>query len=172
MGYAGGQTADPTYHNLGDHTETLQLDFNPEVVSYQDLLNTFWLEHRPLSPPWSRQYMSAIFCHDAQQMDMAHEVKSQFETRWGASLHTEIRPHVPFYRAEDYHQKYRLQRRPAILNDLQACYPDFQALVDSPTAARLNAFLGGALSKARLGPELAQFGLAPETQSLLTKAVK
>jgi peptide methionine sulfoxide reductase MsrA len=61
VGYAGGTKADPSYHSLGDHSETVEVVYNPEVVSYESMLKVFWESHNPVNRSWSRQYMSAIF---------------------------------------------------------------------------------------------------------------
>ena len=157
---------------MADHTETLQLDFDPNQISYGELLRIFWVEHRPLHQPWSRQYMSAIFCGNEVQLEVAGRIKNEFEARWDATVYTEVRLEKDFYRAEDYHQKYRLQRFESIMNDLKQYYPRFDDLVDSPTATRLNAFLGGALSKTKLPAEMEVFGLSPQSTAILKKTAR
>jgi len=59
VGYAGGSTSSPTYRNIGDHTETIQIDYNPKEISHEELLDVFWRSHSPEVKSWSRQYMSA-----------------------------------------------------------------------------------------------------------------
>ena len=71
VGYAGGTTVNPTYRNIGDHAETIQIDFDPTVMTYEELLATFWASHNPIRLKLRRQYMSAIFYHDASQRDAA-----------------------------------------------------------------------------------------------------
>ncbi len=61
VGYAGGTKRNPTYYNLGDHTETIQIDYDPTYVSYRELLDIFWESHDPAARPWSRQYMAVVF---------------------------------------------------------------------------------------------------------------
>lgn len=61
VGYAGGSTENPTYWDLADHTETIQFDYDPAKISYPDLLNIFFHNHKPIAEPWKRQYMSAVF---------------------------------------------------------------------------------------------------------------
>ena len=63
VGYAGGTTNNPTYRALGDHAETIQVDYDPTQISYEELLEAFWTSHSPTSRPWSRQYASIIFYH-------------------------------------------------------------------------------------------------------------
>ncbi|MGB5616246.1 MAG: peptide-methionine (S)-S-oxide reductase, partial [Desulfobacterales bacterium] len=73
MGYAGGTKEAPTYHSLGDHTETIQIDYDPSQVSYNDLLDIFWQNHDPSSRAWSKQYMAAVFYHTDEQKKLAEE---------------------------------------------------------------------------------------------------
>ena len=71
VGYAGGAKENPTYHNLGDHTETLQIDYDSSKISYEKLLELFWEEHDPTSRSWSRQYKAVVFYHDEEQKRLA-----------------------------------------------------------------------------------------------------
>ena len=73
VGYTGGTTVDPTYHDLGDHSETIQIDYDPTQVSYQALLDVFWNSHNPTTRSWSRQYASAVFYHSDEQKKLAME---------------------------------------------------------------------------------------------------
>merc|ERR1712026_93144 len=66
VGYAGGSKVNPSYYSLGDHTETVDLDYDPNVTDYAELLNIFWNNHDPCTKQ-KRQYMSAIFYHDEEQ---------------------------------------------------------------------------------------------------------
>ena len=143
VGYAGGSTPDPTYYNLGDHTETVQIDFDPSQISYRDLLDVFWAAHNPTRPARSCQYKSVVFYHDMEQKRLAEETRDQRAAEWGREVFTEIVPVPQFYRAENYHQKYYLQNVPAIATDLRARFPDHDAFVDSTAAARVNGYLGG-----------------------------
>ena len=106
VGYAGGAKANPTYYALGDHAETIQIDYDPTRISYEELLNVFWESHNPTSPSWSRQYMSAIFYHNEEQQRLAQDTKARQEAKLGTKIYTEIVPYTQFYLAEDYHQKY------------------------------------------------------------------
>ena len=67
VGYAGGEKANPTYRDLGNHSEAIQIDFDPAVITYEDLLDLFWESHNPTRPSWSPQYASFVFAHDAEQ---------------------------------------------------------------------------------------------------------
>ncbi len=153
MGYTGGTRANPTYHGLGDHSEAVEIEYDPSVVSYTDLLEVFWKSHDPGSRPWSRQYRSAIFYHDEEQKRLALESMKAQEARVG-KIYTEILPAGTFYRAEDYHQKYYLRQRPDLLGELRKIYPGDRGLVDSTAAARVNGYLAGNGSCAVMRPQL------------------
>ena len=79
VGYAGGTKDNPTYHNLGSHSETIQIDYDPVQISYEELLRVFWDSHLPIFPPFSQQYKSAIFYHDENQQRLAEESKVRVE---------------------------------------------------------------------------------------------
>jgi len=71
VGYAGGTGTSPTYYNLGGHAETVQIDYDPEKVSYDELLQVFWDSHDPPTMPLPSQYRSVVFYHDDQQRGLA-----------------------------------------------------------------------------------------------------
>ena len=162
---------DPTYYSIGDHTESLQIDYDPTVISYDALLEVFWQAHSATAPPYARQYASLILYHDDGQRQAAEESKRRAEERLGATLHTEILPVTTFYVAEDYHQKYELRSNATLLRALSAVYPDPVALMNSTAAARVNGYLAGygtpqALEEMRTG-----LGLPREAQGELARIV-
>ena len=118
VGYAGGMKENPTYYNLGYHSETIQIDFDPTRISYQELLKVFWESHNPTTPPFSQQYMSIIFYHNEEQKRLATESREHLESQLGSTISTEIVSFSKFYLAEDYHQKYYLRQEPALMRDL------------------------------------------------------
>ncbi len=159
VGYAGGTSPGPTYHSLGDHSETIQIDYNPEQISYEELLEVFWDSHNPTIPPWSRQYASIIFYHNDEQKRLAMESLDRETARREKAIHTEIVSFAKFYMAEDYHQKYRLRQVPELMEELEAILEDEGDLVNSTVAARLNGYAGGNGTSATLQSELEQLGL-------------
>lgn len=172
VGYAGGTKLNPTYHDLGDHTECVQIDFDPSQITYEALLNVFWSAHDPLEPPSSRQYMSAIFCHNAEQERVALASRERLEAACGHRLHTAVAPLDRFYIAEDYHQKYLLGRDRALSRELAAIYPRKADFVNSTAVARVNGYVGGHGSPAQLAEELASLGLSPEGQQRLRELAR
>ena len=142
VGYAGGTLDDPTYTNLGDHTETLQIDFDPNVITYEELLEIFWENHDPTQRAYSPQYQSMILTHNDEQYRLAMQSRDQRQAEMGRSILTIIKPIEKFYLAEDYHQKYYLRGRTALQKPLQEAYPEGIDWVDSTAAARLNGIAG------------------------------
>jgi peptide-methionine (S)-S-oxide reductase len=171
VGYAGGTKKNPTYHDLGDHTETVQVDFDPQVISFLDLLDVFWSSHEATQRSWSRQYMSAVFYHDAEQARQAREQKERREEQAGRKLQTEILGAAEFYLAEDYHQKYMLQGDHSLMREFRSMYPGFTDFLDSTAAARVNGYLYGCRSLADLRMELGSLGLSPEGNARLLERV-
>ena len=160
VGYAGGTTKNPTYRSLGDHSEIVQIDFDPTKITYEMLLQVFWNSHNPAALSWSRQYMSVIFYHNEEQKRLAMESKQSTEARLGTKIVTEIVPFSEFYIAEDYHQKYYLQNESELMRDIAAIYPSMQDFVNSTAAARINGYLGGNGSFSVFQQQIDSFGLS------------
>ena len=143
VGYAGGDKENPTYHNLGNHTESIQVDFNPEIVSYEELVDIFWRSHNPNSKAHSSQYANILFYHSDHQREVAERTKREVVESSNEKVYTELRRINAFYPAEAYHQKYRLRRSSRFIDILKEIYPDNEDLRDSTAAAKLNGFLAG-----------------------------
>jgi peptide-methionine (S)-S-oxide reductase len=171
VGYAGGTTQDPTYHNLGDHSEAIQVEYDPARVSYAELLDVFWSSHYPARPSFSRQYASAVFYHDEEQERLALETKEREADKLGGQVYTDIVPAGAFYPAEAYHQKYRLRLTPALMAEFDRMYPVDGDFVASTAAARVNGYLGGHGTLETLQAELDDLGLSPEGRQKLVDMV-
>ena len=171
VGYAGGTTPDPTYRALGDHSESIQIDYDPAVLGYTDLLEVFWSEHRPATPPRSLQYASGIFVSDDEQHVAAEASKRSVESVLGR-VFTRIEPLERFYVAEDYHQKYRLRGEPVLARELSAIYSDPAALRDSTAAARINGYLDGHGTLDELEAEIDSYGLSGPAAERLRSLVR
>ncbi|MGB9952832.1 peptide-methionine (S)-S-oxide reductase MsrA [Haloarcula marismortui] len=141
VGYAGGTEPEPSYYSLGDHTEVVQVEYDPETVSYEALLNVFWANHAPFSAPLKRQYRGVVLAHDDRQRETAARTREELESQTGKSVETAIETLDRFYLAEGYHQKYELRSTPVVADELEEIYGD--AFVDSTVAARLNGFVAG-----------------------------
>jgi peptide-methionine (S)-S-oxide reductase len=158
VGYTGGTQPDPTYHRLGDHTESFQLDYDPMRISYETLLGYFWKEIDPTERPYSRQYMSAVFYADEAQKRLALATGRQAVAGKSGPLLTPVLPLGTFYRAEDYHQKYYLRRYTDLMREL-AGYSE-REFEDSTVAMWLNACVDGQWKREGLEAELERLGLS------------
>ena len=172
MGYTGGRLKNPTYHHLGDHTESVQLDFDPERISYAQLLDVFGRSHNPFARVWSRQYMAAVFCHDPGQLAQARAWRERQRAGNGREVTTAILEAGQFYLAEDYHQKYHLRQHAFALREFARMYPRTRDLIDSTAATRVNAYLGGEGQADRLGKEIGGFGLSAAAAERLLDIVR
>lgn len=119
-GYTGGHVVNPTYEAVcgkkTGHVEVVQVQFDPAVMSYQELLEIFFIIHDPTTKDRQGndvgpQYRSAIFTHSDAQVRTAQEVLAAAQAHWDSPIVTEIRPLEAFWPAEAYHDKY-LARNP------------------------------------------------------------
>jgi len=170
VGYSGGTKADPTYTSLGDHSETIEIDYDPTKISYRELLELFWQWHDPTRKTWSRQYRSAVFYHGEDQKKLALETKAAAEKTLG-KIHTAVEPASTFYLAEDYHQKYYLQQVSILKNEYRAMYPDTKSFVASTAAARVNGYVAGFGTMASLKKDMEGLGLSLKAQTRLVELV-
>jgi peptide-methionine (S)-S-oxide reductase len=121
VGYAGGTMVNPTYRDVCSgrtgHAEVVRVEYDPETVSYDDLLRVFWTIHDPTTrdrqgPDVGSQYRSAIFYHSPEQQAAAETSIAELEAsgRFRRPIVTAVEPAGPYYPAEDYHQKYLAKR--------------------------------------------------------------
>jgi len=121
VGYTGGNFSNPSYEEVCSgrthHAEAVQLKFNPEEISFKELLEVFWSIHDPTQLnrqglDFGEQYRSAIFFHSKEQEAEAKKSKQELEElgKFRSKIVTQIVPAKEFYKAEDYHQKYFLKK--------------------------------------------------------------
>lgn len=115
VGYAGGQLDNPTYEDVctdeTGHAEVVQVEFDPSIVSYEELLQLFFEIHDPTTmnrqgPDVGTQYRSVIFVHTKEQDRLARRVKEEMAGRFKNPIVTQILPAPRFFKAEEYHQRY------------------------------------------------------------------
>jgi peptide-methionine (S)-S-oxide reductase len=117
VGYTGGHLQNPSYEAVctdrTGHAEVVQVEFDPNRIDFERLLELFWTIHDPTTPnrqgpDVGTQYRSAVFYHDESQRDAAAAMKDQLQSsgRFRRPIVTEITPAATFWRAEEYHQKY------------------------------------------------------------------
>jgi peptide-methionine (S)-S-oxide reductase len=147
------------------------MDYNPEEITYEELLQIFFDKHSPEYNVPVRQYMSAIFYHDEKQLKSATDALSKEQEKRGIKLFTQILPYEKIYLAENYHQKYYLQLVDLLKSDLRKHYPDFKDFVDSTAAARINGYLKGLGNMDTLMEEIETFGLSEKGKKRLIEIV-
>jgi len=168
VGYAGGTTKDPTYDNLGNHTETIQIDYDPTRILYEELLDIFWESHNPAKRRGAPQYKAAVFYHNEDQKRLAIESRDRMAAMLEEKIHTEIISFSRFYLAEAYHQKYRLQQHPDLMEEFNIIYPVKEDFVNSTAAARVNGYVSGHGAVEDVEAALNGLGLSPKgTERLL-----
>jgi peptide-methionine (S)-S-oxide reductase len=160
VGYAGGTKKYPTYHNLGDHTEAIQLDYDPSVITFAELLGIFFASHDPTERSWSQQYMAIAFYHSEEQLKLIREAIKHEESVRKREIRTAVLPGDSFYIAEDYHQKHALQHDYDLMSEFRKIYPDFRDIISSTAAARVNGILGGYGKSAVHKNEMEKYGLS------------
>ena len=124
VGYTGGVSENPTYEDVCSgttgHAEAIQVEYDPTITSYEELLMIFWSNHNPTTlnsqgPDVGEQYRSAVFYHTQEQEAVAQKMKEKLQAsamkRFGKKIVTEIKQASTFYKAEEYHQKY-LEKNP------------------------------------------------------------
>ncbi|XP_055930253.1 peptide methionine sulfoxide reductase MsrA-like isoform X1 [Argiope bruennichi] len=138
VGYCGGKGPAPNYPSVNDHTEAVEITYDPSIISYEDLLRLFWQFHDPCSCK-KRQYMSAIFYSDEQQRRLAEDSKKHHESELEKQVATQILALNIFHEAEDYHQKYFLR---TYHRNFYGGLPKHDP-VTSTRDSRLNGYLSG-----------------------------
>ena len=154
---------------MGDHSETIQIDYNPDLVTYSELLDVFWSSHNPSTRSFSRQYRSIIFFHNEQQQRLGLDTRRRQQAE--KSVYTEIVPFAKFFLAEDYHQKYYLRRVEELMGELRRRYPLEEDFISSTVAARLNGYIGGFGTENQLEQELGSFALSDRAEKYIRERV-
>lgn len=116
-GYSGGEIKNPTYKEICSgrtgHAEVIQITYDPQIITFEELLEVFWKTHDPTTlnrqgNDAGTQYRSVIFYHNESQKILAEKYKDDLDKAgiWKDPIVTEISPFTTFYKAEDYHQQY------------------------------------------------------------------
>jgi hypothetical protein len=145
---------------MDGHSETIQIDYDPTKVTYEQLLEVFWDSYHPTVQPLSRQYMSIVFYHSEEQRMLAIDSKEREESRLRRSVVTEIIPFLEFYQAEDYHQKYYLNLESDLLKELRTIYPVIEDFVSSTAVARVNGYVVGYGTQETFEEDISSLGLS------------
>jgi len=165
VGYTGGTSKQPTYRNMGDHTETVEVTYDPSVISYEKLLEFFWKSHNPFTK--SRpQYMSAIFCHGQNQMNLAKSSMADVQKQYAQPITTVIKTAEDFFTAEEYHQKYLLRQHPKLLRSLNLSPAN---ILTSFAATKLNAFVNNDASRTHVDQVCHELALSEDQTTYIRR---
>ncbi|KAM7524084.1 hypothetical protein LguiA_013986 [Lonicera macranthoides] len=144
VGYAGGSKTNPEYRSLGDHAESVQIEYDPSLINFRQLLEVFWSSHDSRQvfgqgPDVGNQYRSIIFTNGTEESRLALFSKEREQTRSKSSIvTTQIQLLATFYPAEPEHQKFELKRNLFLLQ-LIGNLPE-EELEKSSLATRLNGY--------------------------------
>ncbi len=169
VGYAGGKKDKPTYRSIGDHTEAIQIEFDPKVITFDRLLRLFWESHDPCGGAWSTQYKSVLWTHGDAQAKSAKAYVDAWEKKTRRKVTTEILPAPKFWIAEDYHQKYRLRAKKALLSALFAEKPTHEQIRESTITARVNGWISGYGSPDEIAAEIKKLKVSEKARKALSK---
>lgn len=170
VGYAGGVESFPVYTRMKDHSEAVLVEYDPQMISYEELLGVFWASHNSVAQEYSRQYRNAVFFRSEAQKAAAFTSLQAVKDRTRYPLSTKVEAAGEFYPAEAYHQKYYLRRRSELLAELQQVHAG-ESFVATTQAARINGYLGCNGKKDEIERRLPKLGLSPEMQSRLVDYV-
>ena len=145
----------------------VRVEFDPQQVSYAQLLEVFWKSHDPTISAYQHQYRNVIFTMDDIQHHAAELSLQKIMEGTSKKIHTRIEPAGPFYVAEAYHQKYMVRRAYGLLSEFQTIYPNDDAFTASTAVAKVNGYLGCNGQPDTLERELGTLGLSPKSQKWL-----
>ena len=150
VGYAGGTEPDPTYERIGDHSEVVQVDYDPDETTFAVLVEEAIAMHDPTRQPAKRQYHHVLFHETDAEREGIEDALDALEV---PAVETRVEPLGSFTLAEPYHQKFNLRGKRWATDAFDDAGYDRAAVRESPAAAKLNAVLAG-----RDVPELGALG--------------
>jgi len=147
----------PTYHDVGDHTEVVEVTFDPRKISYRELLEKYWASFPTWLPPAPGRTRAAVLTRGEVQQAIFEAAKRERERRTGDPVYVDAVPEGDFYPAERLHQKFYLQKaRPDLVRELAR--GDVDQFFASTAAARLNAYLKGMAGEDALAEAARELG--------------
>jgi len=153
---------------MGDHSESLEIEWDPEQTNYEALLEIFWTTHNPTQKS-CRQYMSGIWYHNKEQLDVIKKSMEKHSKLLKRPIVTVVEPAGPFTPAENYHQKFELQRDRRLMESLHLSDKDLEI---SHVATRLNGYSAGHGTYEDLEKEIDTFNLDTDTANYVRNMVK
>ncbi len=159
-GYAGGRSTDPSYKNLEWHTEVVEIDYDPAVISYEDLVALFFAFHDENLRPYDQRVKSLIFFRSEAEETHARQAISRQREVTGKPVFTEAKEMDVFYLAEPEHQNRTVKREVSLYGELTEIFETDDRLQQSILVSKLNGFVYGYGSPEDLEDLLNQLGLS------------
>ncbi len=172
VGFAGGQSAAPTYATIGDHAEAVQVEYDPDRLRYTALLDRFWSVFDPTLTPAKRRYQPLLVPQNPEQMDHARASRADAVAQDERAGRVEIVDDGDFCAAALRHQKHVLRRYDDVTAALRARLPGERALARSPAATLATGYIGGYRDPARLADDRDRLGLPDSALSTLRAAAR
>ena len=155
---------------FSDGAEVVQVDFDPESISYQALLDVFWRSHNPVGSNRSRLYQKGVFVHNDAQDRIAKKSLATQQSSSGSKITSTIEP-ANFRLASSSDQKYYLRHDPSLWSEFQKQYSKDSDIVDSPAAAKVNGYLAGNSNRKQFEAYSESLGLSPQSLARLRDRV-
>ncbi|MGN7359732.1 peptide-methionine (S)-S-oxide reductase MsrA [Paenibacillus sp. SAF-054] len=173
-GYAGGTLVNPTYRRMGDHSESVELVYEPEILPYEQILRVFWDHHNPVNINGykGRQYQSLLLYRSSEQKEAIDRVLEERRESGRGEPATEVHPLTTFHPAEEKHQKYYLKRHPDAVAKLLTLYPSRADMDESMLAARLNGLAKGYANRSAVIEEVMEWPLPQAERERIMTLVK
>lgn len=143
VGYAGGNSTNPSYDNLGNHVEVFEVDYDPEILSYATMVELYFTTYDATARPFSQRVASVIYYRNKDEQVIAEQIKSSLEAASEEGIFTILRPIDTFYLAEEKHQLSYLKQEVSLYAELQVMFDEEDQLLLSILASKLNGFIAG-----------------------------
>ncbi len=143
VGYAGGDSTTPSYDNLGNHIEVFEVDYDPDLLSYEDMVKLYFYVYDATARPFSQRVTPVIYYRNEAEQEISERVKLSIEANSEKGLFTVIRPLEVFYLAEEKHQLSYLKQETSLYMEVREIFVEEDALLLSILASKLNGFIAG-----------------------------
>lgn len=143
VGYTGGKSTMPSYDDLGNHIEVIEVDYNPAVITYEGLVKAYFEYYDATVRPYSQRVKSVVFYRTNKEKRIASNIKAQVSKQVNQALFTEIDPVDVFYLAESEHQLSYLKKETSLYGEITQIFPDEELQLLSVLASKLNGIIAG-----------------------------
>ena len=143
VGYSGGDLTTPSYNNLGNHIEVFEVDYDPEVISYEQLVELYFVFYDATMRPISLRVKPVIYYRTEEVYNVASRIKQSIEAASSEGIFAVIEPFDIFYLAENKHQLSYLKQESSLYDEITQIFQDEDQLLLSILASKLNGFIPG-----------------------------